>query len=103
MATGAMVNPAGTRSARPEEDSLAARLLRWLHGLTGLRAAAAETPLRAEARLSLGPKKSLVLVNCCGRRVLLGIAGDAIVPLGEVESAPRRTKSASRLRPEAAR
>jgi flagellar biogenesis protein FliO len=101
MATGVMVNPAGTRNHRLENGSLAARLLAWLGRLTRVRGAALETPLHAEARLSLGPKKSLVLVNCCGRRVLLGLAGDAIVPLGEVESAPHRTKSGSRSRREA--
>jgi flagellar biogenesis protein FliO len=85
---GAVANSAMVRSrrfevARPEDDSLAVRLLDWLRRLAGARAAATDAPLRAVARLSLGPKRSLVLVSCCGRRVLLGLSGDAMVLLGE--------------------
>jgi len=88
---GAIVSPAMARAARAAavHDSLAARLLSWIRRLTGARADASPAPLHAEARLSLGPKKSLVLVNCCGRRVLVGLAGDNLVPLGEWPE-PRR-------------
>jgi flagellar biogenesis protein FliO len=95
MATSVMVGPA---AARLENESLAVRLLAWLRRVARGRAADAEAPLRAEARMSLGPKKSLVLVNCCGRRVLLGLSGDAIVPLGEVELPRRGAKSGTRSR-----
>jgi flagellar biogenesis protein FliO len=98
---GAMVNSAMARTPRLDGDGLAARILGWLRRLTGVRAAAVGAPLRAEARLNLGPKKSLVLVNCCGRRVLLGLSGDAMVPLGEWPQA--KTKTASDVRREAAR
>jgi flagellar biogenesis protein FliO len=99
---GATVNPAMMRMPRSADDSLATRLLGWLRRMTGSRTAAADAPLSAEARLSLGPKKSLVLVNCCGRRVLVGLSGDAIVLLGEWPhpSEPRRKAG---VRKEAAR
>jgi flagellar biogenesis protein FliO len=104
----AMVNPAvvrlaGAGAVRPGEDSLAARVLGWLRRLTGFRAVAVDAPLRAEARLSLGPKKSLVLVNCCGRCVLVGLSGDAIVPLGEWPETSARTKRAGGRRNRALR
>jgi hypothetical protein len=70
-------------AVRREDGPRVARLLSWLRRLTGARAEAAEAPLRAEARLHLGPKKSLVLVSCCGRRVLVGLSGEAMVLLGE--------------------
>jgi len=54
---------------------------------------AVDAPLRIEARLSLGPKKSLVLVSCCGRRMLLSISGDAIAPVLEVVQRNRRRTS----------
>lgn len=54
---------------------------------------ASDVPLRIEARLSLGPKKSLILVNCCGRRMLLSISGDAIAPVLEVVQRGRRRTS----------
>lgn len=90
---GAMVSPAIVREA--QRGSLAARLLGWLRRFTGTRAAAVPAPLRAEARLSLGPKKNLVLVNCCGRRVLVGLCGDAMVSLGEwpQQAEPRAKRS----------
>jgi flagellar biogenesis protein FliO len=93
---GAMVNPAMVRDSWREEESLAARVLAWLRRLVNARGEAANAPLRAEARLSLGPKKSLVLVNCCGRRVLVGLSGDALVPLGEWPQTSAHTKRAGR-------
>jgi flagellar biogenesis protein FliO len=93
---GPMVIPARSGLVRSQDDTLAARLLGWLHRLTGTRAAAADALLRAEARLSLGPKKSLVLVNCCGRRVLVGLSGDAMVPLGEWPTARGKRVGAAR-------
>lgn len=63
----------------------------WLRRLAG-KSEAAEAPLRVEGRISLGPKKQLVLVNCHGRRVLVALSGDAITPLMELEAEtkPRR-------------
>ncbi len=75
----------------------AARPAAWLRGLTGTRSAAA--PLRVEARLSLGAKKSLVLVNCRGRQVLLALSGDVVSPVLELGApvAPKpRRKGVSR-------
>lgn len=69
----------------------------WLRGLGRARAAAA--PLRVEARLNLGAKKSLVLVNCQGRQVLLALSGDSVAPLLELAlpDAPKmRRKRVSR-------
>jgi hypothetical protein len=39
--------------------------------------------------LNLGPKKSLVLVNCCGKRVLLALSGDTIVPVVDLPKQSR--------------
>lgn len=65
----------------------------WLRGLSRGRGAAA--PLRVEARLSLGVKKSLVLVNCRGRQVLLALSGDTVAPVLELGEAakPRRRRA----------
>lgn len=60
----------------------------WLRGLRQARATA--SPLRIEARVSLGAKKSLVLVNCRGRQVLLALSGDAVVPVMELPAARAR-------------
>ena len=37
-----------------------------------------------EERLVIGPKKTLILVNCVGRHFLLATAADVITPMGEV-------------------
>jgi len=65
------------------------RAAAWLRRLGGTQARA-ETPLRVEARMSLGPKKSLVLVRCQGRQLLLAVAGDSVVPLMEMAAARAR-------------
>ena len=72
-----------------------ARPAAWLRGLAGKREAA-EAPLRVEARLSLGPKKSLVLVNCRGRQVLLALSGDTVAPVLELEQAAEAPRSRGR-------
>jgi len=48
----------------------------------GAKAEAIES--RIEERLHLGPKKSLLLVNCHGRRFLVATAGETIASLIEV-------------------
>jgi flagellar biogenesis protein FliO len=69
----------------------------WLRGLSRARAAAA--PLRIEARLSLGVKKSLVLVNCRGRQVLLALSGDTVAPVLELAApATPKTRGKGRAR-----
>jgi hypothetical protein len=55
----------------------------WLRRVTNAPAAG-EAALRIEARLGMGPKKSLVLVSCRGRQVLLALSGEAIVPVLEL-------------------
>jgi flagellar biogenesis protein FliO len=49
-------------------------------------------PIRLEGRLSLGPKKSLVLVQCRGKSVLLALGGEGITPVMEVPAHRRRKK-----------
>jgi flagellar biogenesis protein FliO len=51
------------------------------------RAGTDERVLAVEARVAIGPKKSLVLVRCHGRRFLIASAGDTIGPVIEVGSA----------------
>jgi flagellar biogenesis protein FliO len=79
-------------------DSLTSRIIAGLRVMMQrlTRApSAADAPLRLEARLNLGPKKSLVLVNCCGRRVLLAVSGDTIIPVADMPK-PGRAKTAAR-------
>jgi flagellar biogenesis protein FliO len=54
----------------------------------------AEAPLRIETRLSLGPRKSLVLVNCHGRRVLLAVSADAVTAVLELAATRRQARTA---------
>jgi hypothetical protein len=58
-----------------------------------------ERLLVLEDRLAIGPKKSLALVQCAGRRYLVAVSGDAIAALQEVpsrESRPRVRKGGGR-------
>ncbi|HEX3662619.1 MAG TPA: flagellar biosynthetic protein FliO [Acidobacteriaceae bacterium] len=85
MATAAQWTLAGQQEGRT------GFWLRWIRGLvkasTGVDGA-----LRVEGRISLGPKKSLVLVNCLGRQVLLAVSGDAVTPVMELSGRPRKAK-----------
>jgi flagellar biogenesis protein FliO len=72
------------------EPGWAQRLGAWLRRLV-TAPAAGDLPLRVEARLSLGAKRSLVLVNCCGRQVLLAVNSDAITTVLEM---PKPSRSA---------
>jgi flagellar biogenesis protein FliO len=69
-------------------DGMMGRLRAWVQRLA--RPAGANAPLQLEARMSLGAKKSLVLVQCCGKRVLLAVSGDTIAPVMEIPKATRR-------------
>lgn len=66
--------------------------LGWMRGLAKTRSGG-EAALRLQGRISLGPKKSLVLVECRGREVLLAVSGEAVTTVMDV-SAPRRTRKA---------
>lgn len=44
-----------------------------------------QNTLLIEERLAIGPKKTLMVVNCHGRRFLLATAGDMIAPLIEIQ------------------
>ncbi|HEY1808296.1 MAG TPA: flagellar biosynthetic protein FliO [Acidobacteriaceae bacterium] len=74
------------------QDGWAGVWMRWMRGLVKTRMGG-EAPLRVEGRISLGGKKSLVLVDCRGRQVLLAVSGDAVTPVMEL-TAPRRTRKA---------
>lgn len=102
---GAMLSPGWEAGWEAKQGAVmpgaAARILGWLSGwLSGRmrvlhrRRAGHESPLRMEARLSLGPKTQLALVNCCGRKLLLGLSGGTITPLMEVPA--RRQSGRSR-------
>lgn len=54
----------------------------------------AERSLVLEDRVTIGPKKSLVVVRCHGQRFLVATAGDTIGPVIEVAppAAVRRTR-----------
>ncbi len=72
-------------------------LLRWLCLLAGkfasrfttnfiVRPQAEDRSLFIEERLSFGPKKQLLVVNCYGRRFLMASSADAVTSLVEVLS-----------------
>jgi len=67
------------------------RLGLWLRKLMSLPTAG-EIPIRLEGRLNLGPKKSLVLVNCRGKSVLLALGSEVITPIMEVPAHRRRKR-----------
>jgi flagellar biogenesis protein FliO len=46
----------------------------------------AERHLRIDERLNIGPKKSLLLVSCCGQRVLVAVTGETVTTLLEVDT-----------------
>ena len=73
------------------QEGWAGAWLRWMRGLVKVRRGG-DAPLRVEGRISLGPKKSLVLVDCRGRQVLLAVSGDAVTPVMELPRRPRKAK-----------
>lgn len=73
------------------QEGWAGALLGWMRGRMKARAGV-EAPLRVEGRISLGPKKSLVLVNCLGRRVLVAVSGDQVTPVMEMARPTRKAK-----------
>ena len=81
---GSFLNPAMNEAAGGMRTGLVGAVVRRLRGLSAAKAGS-ESALRVEARLSLGPKKQLMLVNCCGKKVLLAVSGDSIAPVMEVE------------------
>jgi hypothetical protein len=87
---GMVLNPVFDGSTPMPRYSWTMRLGLWLRKLMSLPTAG-ELPIRLEGRLSLGPKKSLVLVNCRGKSVLLALGSEVITPIMEV-SAHRRRK-----------
>jgi len=81
----------GTLEARHPGHVTGLQLAQRISSLTrlGLKrllgtAQPAECLLSIEERLAIGPKKTLLLVNCAGQRFLLATTGEAIAPLFEV-------------------
>jgi hypothetical protein len=83
---------ATTSSAAPSQSHLGGlRLGRRISGLArfGIEALfgtsrSSDRLLSIEERLVIEPKKTLFLVNCLGRRFLVGTAGSSICPMFEV-------------------
>ena len=69
------------------------RAVSWL---VGNLSRSEQTALHVEARLSLGPKKSLVLIHCAGRQVLLALSGDAITPVLDLAAEPLAARTSTR-------
>lgn len=55
--------------------------MRLTHG-----SSAPERALAIEERVTIGPKKSLLVVRCHGQRFLVGVAADTVGPFLEVEA-----------------
>jgi len=93
-----------TDRASEPQTGLAASLLAWLEtlcrkGLRGLRQGQSERRMKLLETLHLGGKRQLMLVVCDGHRYLLGLGGDSVQSIAEmnhspvVESAPPSSKS----------
>jgi len=90
-AMGVVLSPVFDGNTPMPRYSWTMRLGLWLRRLMSLPTAG-EMPIRLEGRLSLGPKKSLVLVNCRGKTVLLALGAEAITPVMEVPARRRKRK-----------
>jgi hypothetical protein len=88
---GMVLSPVFDGSTPMPRYSWTMRLGLWLRKLMSLPTAG-EMPIRLEGRLNLGPKKSLVLVNCRGKSVLLAMGSETITPIMEVPAHRRRKR-----------
>lgn len=82
--------------ASPLVDNLR-RLLVFFRRRIARAATAPERALAVEDRVTVGTKKSLLVVRCHGQRFLVGVSADAIGPFVEVGAAagsPRGTRQA---------
>jgi flagellar biogenesis protein FliO len=73
--------------------------MRWLLKRISPAAGCAERVLAVEERVTIGPKKAMVLVRCHGQRFLVATAGDTVGPFIEITSPkasrrPRREREA---------
>jgi hypothetical protein len=91
---GMILNPVFEGSTPLPRYSWTMRMGLWLRRLMSLPTAG-EMPIRLEGRLSLGPKKSLVLVNCRGKSVLLALGTESITPIMEVPPHRRRRRDSA--------
>ncbi len=91
---GMVLNPVFEGSTPLPRYSWTMRMGLWLRRLMSLPTAG-EMPIRLEGRLSLGPKKSLVLVNCRGKSVLLALGTESITPIMEVPAHRRRRRDSA--------
>jgi hypothetical protein len=66
---------------------LPSRMGRVFAGLRMKSRAHAESTLKIEEKLSLGPKKMLYLVNCKGRDLLIAAGADSIISVMELSPA----------------
>jgi len=62
-----------------------AGLVRMLVAKLSRAASPARNILSVEERLTIGPKKTVMVLNCDGRRFLLVTAGEMIAPLIEIQ------------------
>ncbi len=82
------------------DSPLAQHLRKAVLGLLKIFASstdAAERALAVEERVTIGPKKSLLVVRCHGQRFLVATAGDTIGPLVEISS-PRAVRRSRKER-----
>lgn len=72
---------------------------RWLVQRFSSAASAAERVLAVEERVSIGPRKTLVLIRCHNQQFLVATAGDTVGPI--IEIAPRKIARRSGREPQA--
>lgn len=73
--------------------------VRWLFQRISPAAADAKRALVVEERVTIGPKKAMVLVRCHAQRFLVATAGDTVGPFIEIDAPkagrrPRREREA---------
>ena len=74
--------------------------VRWLRKIFSPAAGSAERALAVEERVAIGPKKSLVVVRCHGRRFLVATAGDTVGPMIEISPPESPSRAVRRSRKE---
>lgn len=79
-------------------SSVLERMVSMLTRSFGMQQVGAETALRIDEKLSLGPKKTLFLVACRGKQFLVATGADTIVSLVEVTALDYQDRTAAKFR-----
>lgn len=92
MSLEALQTQTAVRTAANKSTGLVRLLLDKLARAAG----PAQSALSIEERLAIGPKKTLMVVNCHGKRFLVATAGDMIAPLIEIQLSDEKSQGETR-------